>query len=90
MAPYLSLGFRPNINNRFGLFGEIGAAYVGGTDVDVQADGSFTLNGSPVDKQTSADEFTKLENNARQEIEDKVDGNDNWYPIVKVGATVRF
>ncbi len=90
MAPYLSLGFRPNINNRFGLFGEIGAAYVGGTNVDVQADGSFTLNGAPVDKQASADKFTKLENNARQEIEDKIDGKDKWYPIIKVGATIRF
>ena len=30
LAPYLTLGFRPNITNNFGVFGEIGAAYTGG------------------------------------------------------------
>ena len=35
LAPYLTVGFRPNITNNFGLFGEIGAAYMGKTDATV-------------------------------------------------------
>ncbi len=51
-------------------------------------------------------EFAQFEEKTRQEIKDKIDkeikdkdkdkidkeikGNDNFYPIVKVGATARF
>ena len=37
LAPYATIGFRPNITNNFGLFGEIGAAYMGSTDATVTA-----------------------------------------------------
>jgi hypothetical protein len=39
LAPYLTVGFRPNITNNFGLFGEIGAAYMGKTTATVTASG---------------------------------------------------
>ncbi|WP_019520524.1 hypothetical protein [Faucicola boevrei] len=29
LAPYLTIGYRPNISERWGVFGELGAAYVG-------------------------------------------------------------
>ncbi len=95
MAPYLTLGFRPNINNRFGLFGEIGAAYTGGTSTSVEANADGFTYKNPVTGNweagtLTADQLQKLEDDARKEIEDEIDGNDNWYPIVKVGATVRF
>ena len=37
LAPYLTVGFRPNITNNFGVFGEVGAAYLGKTDATVTA-----------------------------------------------------
>src|SRR5690606_28021946 len=37
LAPYATIGFRPNITNNFGLFGELGAAYMGKTDATVRA-----------------------------------------------------
>lgn len=40
LAPYLTIGFRPNITNNFGLFGELGAAYLGKTTANVNATGA--------------------------------------------------
>ena len=40
LAPYATIGFRPNITNNFGLFGELGAAYMGKTDATVVATGA--------------------------------------------------
>jgi hypothetical protein len=88
LAPYATVGFRPNITNNFGLFGEIGAAYMGKTDATVTSsnadadvtattvNGTTTVKGSDVAKA------------AEQELEDK-DWLE-WLPIVKVGATYRF
>ena len=39
LAPYLTIGFRPNITNNFGVFGELGAAYLGKTTATVNANG---------------------------------------------------
>jgi hypothetical protein len=39
LAPYLTVGFRPNITNNFGVFGELGAAYLGKTTATVNASG---------------------------------------------------
>ena len=88
LAPYATIGFRPNITNNFGLFGEIGAAYMGQTDATVTSsnpngnvtattvNGTTTVKGSDVAKA------------AEKELEDK-DWLE-WMPIVKVGATYRF
>lgn len=54
VAPYLTVGFRPTINNNWGVFGEVGAAYTGKVDVDLQ--GTGTKGAEAADK-------------ARQEIE---------------------
>lgn len=37
LAPYLTVGFRPNINNHWGVFGELGAAYLGKADVTIKS-----------------------------------------------------
>ena len=77
LAPYATIGFRPNITNNFGLFGELGAAYMGKTDATVTA-----VNGTNqvVGNVAAAD--------AKKELEDK--NWLEWMPIVKVGATYRF
>lgn len=78
LAPYATLGFRPNINNRFGLFAEVGAAYVGKYDTTVEV---TTSNSA-------------LANDAKQIKEDiEKELNDTKipvYPIVKAGITYRF
>lgn len=77
LAPYLTVGFRPNITNNFGLFGELGAAYMGKTSASVSA-----VNGTnQVVGNAAAAE-------AKKELEDK-DWLE-WMPIVKLGATYRF
>lgn len=76
LAPYATIGFRPNITNNFGLFGELGAAYMGKTDATVRA--TNTANAVAVAAAAAAEE----------ELEDK--DYLEWMPIVKVGATYRF
>lgn len=56
LAPYATIGFRPNITNNFGLFGELGAAYMGKTDATVSASGPDLRNAAA---------------EAEQELEDK-------------------
>ena len=48
LAPYATIGFRPNITNNFGLFGELGAAYMGKTTATVNATGA---NGAAAEDQ---------------------------------------
>ena len=89
LAPYATIGFRPNITENFGLFGELGAAYMGKTNATVNATDPDSIvnytdrNGTP--QATTAGEVAKI---AEQELEDK-DWLE-WMPIVKVGATYRF
>ena len=90
LAPYATIGFRPNITNNFGLFGEVGAAYMGKTDATVNATDSTNpvriSNGvTDVPSGLNAGQVAKL---AEQELEDK--DYLEWMPIVKVGATYRF
>lgn len=80
LAPYLTLGVKPNINSnsRVGFFGEVGAAYTGKwkTDVDL-------TEANVSDGKSKEDLQADLERTIR-------DNNPTWYPIVKVGATYRF
>ena len=78
LAPYLTVGFRPNITNNFGLFGELGAAYMGKVDANVRYTGE---GGKVVAAQDAARQ-------AEKDLEDK--SWLEWMPIVKVGATYRF
>jgi hypothetical protein len=84
LAPYATIGFRPNINNNWGVFGEIGAAYLGKTSATVTAENGNTLVTSPDGITTANDVADK----AAQELESK--DYLEWLPIVKVGATYRF
>ena len=77
LAPYATIGFRPNITNNFGLFGELGAAYMGKTDAKINR---VAGNNNPA-AEIVADQ-------AEKDLEDK--NWLEWMPIVKVGATYRF
>ncbi|MGP9491021.1 hypothetical protein [Psychrobacter sp. AOP7-B1-24] len=89
VAPYATIGFRPNITNNWGVFGEIGAAYMGKTDATVQAVNADSVvnytDANGVSQTTTAGDVAKK---AEKELEDK-DWLE-WMPIVKVGATYRF
>lgn len=79
LAPYMTVGFRPNLNNHWGVFGELGATYLGRADVDINV-----ISSKEIPKVDNRD-FTE---EAKKSIEDKK--YSNWYPIVKLGATYRF
>lgn len=74
LAPYATLGFRPNVNNRFGLFAEVGAAYIGKYNTTVDVSSNIT---------NSSD----LQKDLEQEVRDS---SLAWYPIAKAGMTYRF
>lgn len=74
LAPYATLGFRPNINNRFGLFAEVGAAYVGDYKTNV------TVTGDVPQKE-------ELQKELEKEVKDS---SISVYPIAKAGVTLRF
>ena len=76
LAPYLTLGYHPNIDQKWGLFGEIGAAYMGKMDADVKV----------VNNDTGLTTNQALADAAKKDIED----SEVWYPIVKAGLTYRF
>lgn len=77
LAPYLTVGFRPNITNNFGVFGELGAAYMGKVDA--------TINRTDDNPNSAAN---IVADRAEKDLEDK--SWLEWMPIVKVGATYRF
>ncbi|WP_426240937.1 hypothetical protein [Psychrobacter sp. TWP2-1-2] len=94
IAPYGTIGFRPNITNNFGLFGEIGAAYMGKTNATVRATGDATetvgyVSGAEtVSKKDSTITRGDVAAAAQKELERK--DYLEWMPIVKLGATYRF
>ncbi len=96
LAPYLTVGVHPKKDKKVSMFGEVGAVYVGGVKTDVTTKGDFTVDGKPVDTNdpTFAKEIAQLEGDINQELKERIDhnidGKDKFYPIVKVGATVRF
>lgn len=85
IAPYLTIGYRPNISERWGLFGEVGAAYMGKSEATVNVDGSVSIQDPTVNAQV---------NDAKQKLKDdlthKLQNKNVIYPIAKVGLTFRF
>ena len=89
LAPYLTVGFRPNLHNNWGVFGEVGAAYLGKTNATINA-----VNGTN-DPEDSTEVPTwndarrqAYAEQAERDIEDK--DYARWFPIAKVGVTYRF
>lgn len=89
LAPYGTIGFRPNINNNWGVFGEVGAAYMGKTDATVRSSNeNGPVTALDANGNVSVVSGSDVARAAEQELEDK-DWLE-WFPIVKVGATYRF
>lgn len=89
LAPYATIGFRPNITNNFGLFGELGAAYMGKTDATVRAqDPNSVVSYVDANGNNQTTTAGEVASKAEKELEDK--NWLEWMPIVKVGATYRF
>ncbi len=89
LAPYGTIGFRPNITNNFGVFGEIGAAYMGKTDATVRSsNANGNVTGLDSDGNTTVVKGSDVAKAAEQELENK--DYLEWFPIVKLGATYRF
>ncbi len=85
LAPYLTVGFRPNLHNNWGVFGEVGAAYLGKTNATINA-----VNGTndPADPTWNDDRRKAYAEQAERDIEGK--DYARWFPIAKVGVTYRF
>lgn len=88
LAPYATIGFRPNITNNFGVFGEIGAAYLGKTDATVRTNGNSENVGVKGSNIGSGKTSQEVAAEAQREL--KSDNYLEWLPIVKLGATYRF
>lgn len=81
LAPYLTVGFKPEQGKKFGMFGELGAVYTGEWKTSAVANGTII----------SPDGTTKDNTEFAQELKEKLDGKfPEWYPIIKLGATYRF
>lgn len=83
IAPYAGLGFSPAINNRWGVFGEIGAYYTGNPDVTLYNTGN--PNAMDVNNTTTAAEALA---NQRKSLEN--DDEYEWLPVAKLGISFRF
>ena len=88
LAPYATIGFRPNISNNFGIFGEIGAAYMGKTDASIRSLNPGQIIATEVNGVPSTATGAQLAAAAERELEDE--DYIEWLPIVKLGATYRF
>ena len=85
LAPYLTVGFRPTLHNNWGVFGELGAAYLGKTDATITAaDSRVVTSTDGLETKTSQ----QIAAQAERDIEDK--DYARWFPIAKVGVTYRF
>ncbi|MDO5769161.1 MAG: hypothetical protein Q4P13_06620 [Psychrobacter sp.] len=87
LAPFATIGFRPNITDKWGVFAEAGAAYMG----DVKADVNVTKGLGVVSASKDGAPVAATNSDFEKAAENKLNDNDSvWYPIVKVGATYRF
>lgn len=90
LAPYLTVGFRPNLTSNFGMSAEVGAVYVGkydaattlvdGSKVTAKLADGRSLTGDAAARQFSDDLDSKFGKASKLPI----------YPIAKVGLNVRF
>ena len=82
IAPYVGFGFSPAINNRWGVFGEVGAYYTGNPDVNLRlvSGGAIPNAQSPSLAASLKEEERKIANDDKYE----------WMPVAKLGVSFRF
>lgn len=81
LAPYIGLGFSPTVQNRWGVFGELGAYYTGKPSISLRADNPTIASAGGVSLQDTLDA-------EERKFQDKF--KYQWYPMAKLGVTVRF
>lgn len=86
LAPYLTVGLRPNLTSRFGVFGEVGAIYAGKPEVTLKSSQQVANTPDSITKKLTED----YQKDANKKISDSFLGKYGAWPLVKVGATVRF
>jgi hypothetical protein len=75
IAPYLGLGFAPKINDKFGVFGEVGAYYTGNPQAKMTG-----VGGTVADQELLAEHERNVENDDKYE----------WMPVAKLGVSYHF
>ncbi|QDK97204.1 hypothetical protein FM020_04600 [Acinetobacter tandoii] len=75
IAPYLGLGFAPKINDKFGVFGEVGAYYTGNPQAKMTG-----VGGTAADQELLAEHERNVENDDKYE----------WMPVAKLGVSYHF
>ena len=80
IAPYLGFGFSPAINNRWGVFGEVGAYYTGNPTVELRSTGTATSTSGVSLNDAIRAEANKIANDDKYE----------WLPSAKLGVSFRF
>lgn len=81
IAPYLGLGAHPQLSEHWGLFGEVGAYYVGNPTATL----SSTNYAAQAEDGTSMLEAVK-----EQERSINNDAKYKWLPVAKVGVSYKF
>lgn len=95
LAPYLTFGVRPNINNNWGLFAEAGMAYLGKSDATIAIVDKDRYPEDATVSSVEADGVAPTQTSRKAIIEQATRDIEqkewsNWYPIVKAGVTYRF
>ena len=80
IAPYVGFGFSPAINNRWGVFGEVGAYYTGNPTVELRSTGTATSTSGVSLNEALRAEANKIANDDKYE----------WMPSAKLGINFRF
>lgn len=75
IAPYLGLGFAPKINDKFGVFGEVGAYYTGNPQAKMTG-----VGGTAADQELLAEHERNVANDDKYE----------WMPVAKLGVSYHF
>ena len=80
IAPYLGFGWAPKINERFGVFGEVGAYYTGNPKVNLTEYGNLTNGNGVLIGDAVAAEEQKIANDDKYE----------WMPVAKLGVSYHW
>ena len=81
IAPYLGLGFAPQINKNWGVFGEVGAYYTGNPNVSLNSSNNALIgdDGRTLGQAISQEEYN-IANKDRYQ----------WMPVGKVGVSYHW
>ena len=80
IAPYLGLGFAPQITKNWGVFGEVGAYYTGNPNVSLNSNNNSLLSGDRTLGEALGQEEYNIANKDKYQ----------WMPVGKVGVSYHW